>query len=251
MAVLLQTSAIESGQLWFLIGTVAFLAGMGAFVRVGARTSTGRRLSVCSIGLAFAGTVTYLLLSLGYGSLPVTFGDVSRRVYWLHYLDWLVTFPLVLLALGIIAGASRRTVGASIGFSISLVVFGLTSALTTQTLAGYDARTVRYGLFGLSVVALLAVIIILVRPISRSAAQQATEVALVYSMLRNVVIVLLVFYPLIWLGTQLLGVVPAVIALAGYLLLDLLLKLGVGWLVLSNRTTLDDASDSKPRTLGS
>ncbi|WP_330632744.1 bacteriorhodopsin [Halocatena halophila] len=251
MAVLLQTSAIESGQLWFLIGTVAFLAGLGVFVRVGGRSSTGRRLSVLSIGLAFAGTVTYLLLSLGYGSLQVTFGGVSQRVYWLHYLDWLVTFPLVLLALGTIAGASRRTVGATVGFSISLVVFGLTSALTTQALAGYDAITVRYGLFGLSVVALVAVVVLLARPISRSAAQQATEVALVYSMLRNVVIVLLVLYGLGWLATQLLGVVPVVVALAGYLLLDLLLKLGVGWLVLSNRATMNDATDSKPRTLGS
>lgn len=252
MAVLLQAEAIDSGRIWLLLGTIGLVLGTGYFVRAGwGETETAkRRLSAIVVAVTAIGGLAYLLLALGYGATTVRYGGETHTVYWLQFVDWLVTTPLILLALSLLAAGTRRTTAALVGFDASMVVLGLATVLTSQGMGGLDADTLRIGLFGASVLAYLGVFLLLVRPLSRSAAEQSTEIAMLFSMLRNVVVVLFGLYPIVWLLGHVLNVLPTTGLLLAYLLLNLLVKIGFGTLLLRADVPIDNSTNTKPRTLG-
>lgn len=252
MAVLLQAEAIDSGRIWLLLGTIGLVLATGYFVRTGwGKTgTTKRKLSAITVAVAAIGSLAYLLLALGYGTMTVQYGSETHTVYWLHFVDWLLTTPLILLALAVLVSGSRRTAAALIGFDASMVVLGLATVLTDRGMGGLDADTLRITLLGMSIIAYLGVFLLLVRPLSRSAAQQSTEVAMLFSMLRNAVVVLFGLYPLVWLFGHVVAILPTTGLLFAYLLLDLLVKVGVGTVLLQSDTSIDERQNSKPRTLG-
>ncbi|CAE7380338.1 sop2, partial [Symbiodinium necroappetens] len=47
-------------------------------------------------------SIAYFLMSMGMGVLE---DENGMRVYWVRYVDWCFTTPLMLLELGVIAGA--------------------------------------------------------------------------------------------------------------------------------------------------
>lgn len=252
MAVLLQAEAIDSGRIWLLLGTIGLVLGTGYFVRAGwgETEATKRKLSAVTVAVAAIGGLAYLLLALGYGAMTVRYGSEPHTVYWLHFVDWLLTLPLILFALAVLAAGTRRTAAALVGFAASMVVLGLATVLTDRGMAGLDPDTLRIALFGASVLAYLGVLGLLIRPLSRAAAERSTEVAMLFSMLRNVVIVLLGLYPVVWLLGHVLNVLPTTGLLLAYLLVDLLVKVGFGTLLLRADTPVDEPTNTKPRTLG-
>lgn len=252
MAVLLQSGPIDSGRVWLLLGTIGLVFATAYFLRAGRgeTETTNRKLSVITVAVAAVGSLAYLLLVLGYGVTTVRYGGESHMVYWLHFVDWLFTTPLILLSLAILAAGSRRTVAALIGFGVSMVVLGLAAMLTSRGMGGLDPATLRIALFGASVFSYFGVVGLLVRPLSRAAAYQATEVAMLFSMLRNLVIVLFGLFPLVWLLGHLLGVLPISGMLLAYLVLDLLVKVGFGVVLVRNERSIDESANTNPRTLG-
>ncbi len=252
MAVLLQAEAIDSGRIWLLLGTIALVLATGYFLKTGwgETDPTKRKLSVLTVAVAAIGGLTYLLLTLGYGTTTVRYGSELHTVYWLHFVDWLLTTPLILLALVLLAAGTRRTAAALVGFDASMMVLGLATVLTNRGMGGLDAETFRLALLGASVLAYLSVFVLLVRPLSRAAAERSTEVAMLFSMVRNLVIVLFGLYPVVWLLGHVLDVLPTTGLLLAYLLLDLLVKVGIGIALLQADGPIDEPTNTKPRTLG-
>jgi bacteriorhodopsin len=241
MAVLLQAGAIGSGRIWLLLGTIGMVLGSAYFIGTGRREThaTTRRFYTIIIAASVIAAIAYIVMTLSYGDTMVTYGGETHTVYWIHYVSWALTTPLILFALALVAEGTRRTIAALVGFDVSMILLGLVTALTGRGLAGLDTQTLQFVLLGASFIAYLAVLGLLLRPLSREAAQQSPEVAMLFSMLRNIVIVLWALYPIVWLlGPPVIGIIPATITLLVYLVLDLLVKIGFGVLLLRSDSVL-------------
>jgi bacteriorhodopsin len=251
MAVLLQAGAIGSGNIWLLLGTIGMALGTAYFIGTGwgEEHTTTRRFYTIITAASVIATIAYLAMALGYGDTTVTHGGKTHVVYWVHYVSWILTTPLILFALALVAEGTRRTIAALIGFDVSMVLLGLVTGLTGRGLASLDTQTLQFVLWGASFVAYLAVLGLLLRPLSREAAHQSAEVAMLFSMLRNVVIVLWVVYPIVWLlGPSVMGIIPVSITLLAFLLIDLLVKIGFGVLLLQSDAILEQTTGTLART---
>jgi bacteriorhodopsin len=55
--------------------------------------------------------------------------DVFREVYWARYVNWILTTPLVLICLALLAGMSGANLLVAVSADVIMFVTGLTSAL--------------------------------------------------------------------------------------------------------------------------
>jgi bacteriorhodopsin len=66
--------------------------------------------------------------------LPDTFRHVHREVYWARYVDWLLTTPLLLVDLGLLAGLNGASLFSVIIADIIMILGGLFAALSPNRL---------------------------------------------------------------------------------------------------------------------
>lgn len=206
-----------------------------------------QRFCFLSDAAANIGAVMVIVMILGYGTLSVSYGGSLGTIYWVEYIGILFITVLVLYELALIAESSRLTIGALVVFDGVMFLFGLAAALvgSGNSIAGLGGETLRLALWGVSVLSYLIVLGLLVRPLSSAAAQQSPEVAMLFSMLRNIVIVLWAIYPIVWLlSPSVLGVLPASLAVLASLVVDLLVAVGFGLILLRSDSVLEQSSGS-------
>lgn len=208
---------------------------------------TIQRFCFLSDSAANIGAVMVIVMILGYGTLSVSYGGSLKTIYWVEYIGVLLITALVLYELALIAESSRWTIGALVVFNGVMFLFGLATALvgSGNSIAGLEGETLRLALWGVSALSYLIVLGLLVRPLSSAAAQQSPEVAMLFSMLRNIVIVLWVLYPIVWLlGPSVLGVLPASLSVLASLVVDLLVAVGFGLILLRSESVLEQSPAS-------
>lgn len=135
----------------------------------------------------------YLLIALGHGRIHVG----GHALYWARYLDWLVTAPLVALALALTAthGLRRhpwRATGPLLGASVLMIASGLAAELVPHGL-------VRYALFVVGALAQVAVYGLVWGPLRAAADRQSTGLARLYRRVAFFFSVLMAAYPVIWI----------------------------------------------------
>lgn len=207
----------------YAIGTAGMALGTAALA-VGLRhVAEEHPLRYASLlGVTGIAAVAYAVMTVGLGA--VTVGD--RVVFVPRYVDWLLTTPLLILYVGLLSGASRRTVGRAVG--VNTLVLGLGTAATLTT------GPVRYALFGAGFAAFLGLLHLLYRPMT-AAARDSADAAL-FGKLRDVIGVLWSVYPVVWLaGTAGFGVMTAEMTALVVVYLDLVTKVGFGVIVLNAR----------------
>jgi bacteriorhodopsin len=59
------------------------------------------------------------------GDIPDTFHNVHRQVYYARYIDWLLTTPLLLLDLSLLAGLNGATIFTAVAADIVMILGGL------------------------------------------------------------------------------------------------------------------------------
>ena len=230
----LEQIALGIGALGMALGTAAFVA-MGW----GVEDDDRRRFYVVTALISGIATVAYLLMFLGIGVTQVRVpGEVVLRIYWMRYVDWLLTTPLLLLDLALLAGADRNTIYQLVGLDVGMVVVGAAAAIAPV------GQTVRLALWAVSSVFFVALLYVLANQLSQQAARQSGEVAALFSVLRNIVIVLWTAYPIVWIfGTEsTIGLIPLGIETALFAVLDLAAKVGFGFVLLRSHEILDQVS---------
>ena len=136
----LEQIALGVGALGMALGTAAFVA-MGW----GVEDDDRRRFYVVTALISGIATVAYLLMFLGIGVTQVRVpGEVVLRIYWMRYVDWLLTTPLLLLDLALLAGADRNTIYQLVGLDVGMVVVGAAAAIAPV------GQTVRLALWAVS-----------------------------------------------------------------------------------------------------
>lgn len=172
--------------LWFWVG----LAGMTAGTLLAASRFVidpeTRDLTAVLIGTTGIAAVAYLVMALGFGNISIA----GTEIEIVRYADWLLTTPLMLLYLGLLARADRRILAALVGVDIIVVLGGIGATAT--------GGAVGYALFGVGTVAYLVLAWLLARTLPRRASFDNVRIKGSFTTLRNLTVVVWSLYPVVW-----------------------------------------------------
>ncbi|AXR76825.1 bacteriorhodopsin [Natrarchaeobaculum sulfurireducens] len=215
--------------LLFWLGALGMAVGTVAFVLGGISTeSVYRRYYAILASISLIAAVAYAMMALEIGW--VTVGD--NVVFTPRYVDWILTTPLLLLFLGLLAGSDSRELGVVIAVNTAVMVLGFAAALVPGGLG--------YGLFVVAGIVYLGLLYLLLGPMSDRAAEQGAAVTSLFTSLRNLTVILWSVYPVIWLlGPPGLGMITPTVDIMLISYLDVLTKVGFGLIALNTGTILE------------
>ena len=246
MAQLMQAGGIIGERpeaIWLALGTAMMLLGTVYFIAKGWGVKDPKQQEYFVITTMITGiaSAAYLSMFFGFGLTEV---EVAGRgvldIYWARYADWLFTTPLLLLDLALLAKASRIETSALIILDAFMIVTGLVGALSKQ-------MTFRYTWWFISTVAMILVLYFLYSVLTSRVQEMDDDVKGTFTTLRNLVLVLWTLYPILWIvGTEGAGVVNLYVETLGFMVLDVLAKVGFGFILLRSRAILGDAEAPEP-----
>jgi bacteriorhodopsin len=237
-----------SESIWLWIGTLGMFAGMLYFIARGWGETDERRQEfyIVTIFITAIAFTNYLAMALGFGATKVTLGNEELLIYWARYTDWFFTTPLLLLDLGLLVGASRNQLASLVGLDMLMIGTGAVATLATGPGALSEGAR-RLVWWGVSTGFLLVLLYMLYGSLSEKASQLSPDAASTFGTLRTLIVVVWLVYPVWWiLGTEGLGTVPLYFETAGFMVLDLVAKVGFGIILLSSRQVLDEAGERSP-----
>jgi sensory rhodopsin len=209
---------------WFALGTVGMALGtlvLGAGVRVVPAEHRRRYATLVVVPLIAVGA--YALMALGMGGVSTRIGST---VYVPRYLDWLLTTPLHVLYLGLLAGATMGALYRATGLMVVTILLGFAGAIL--------ASPAKWVLFLAGSGTFAGVVFYTVRDFAAAAtAGDATALA-VFRKLRAFLVVLWFIYPVIWLVAPVgLGLMNTTTTALVTAYLDVVAKVGFGLIALS------------------
>ncbi|HEV2091995.1 MAG TPA: bacteriorhodopsin [Rubrobacter sp.] len=222
--------------LWLTLGTLSFIAATVFFISLMTRAPQGSR-HFFIITAAITGVAAFFYLTMTTGATATLVE--GRLFYFGRYIDWVITTPLLLLDLALLALPNwRRNIGL-IGGLIALDVF----MILTGLLAGQSTSEFARGFwFIVSTAALIVLLYLLYTRLFASAQGQPGSVQRIFRTLALLTIVLWSLYPIVWLlGTEGFGVASSTVEVFLFLILDILAKIGFGFLLLTNHEALGQA----------
>ncbi len=164
--------------------------------------------------------LAYLAMGLGLGTAEIA----GQTTYWARYADWVVTTPLLLVALWLTAttrGDKSKHVPLLLGLvaaDIIMILSGLVGDLSTGT--------ARFVYFGIGVAALVVLFALVWGPLKR-VAEQDPEIGSIYRKVAAYLGLFWIGYPLTWiLGPSGLGIVGQDVDTALFILLPIFSKVG-------------------------
>ena len=228
------------------------LIGMLYFIARGWGEKNRRRQEfyIVTIFITAIAFVNYLSMALGFGLTTIEIGGEELPIYWARYTDWLFTTPLLLVDLGLLAGANRNQLSTLVGLDVLMIGTGAVATLST---AGVLLSPVgdRIIWWGVSTGFLMVLLYFLFGTLTKEASQLSGAARSTFSTLRNLIVVVWLVYPVWWiLGTEGLGMISLYSETAGFMVLDLVAKVGFGIILLSSRDVLDAAGDAASAALG-
>jgi bacteriorhodopsin len=234
---------VEGEGIWLALGTVLMMLGMVYFLAQGWGVEDPRRKEFYIITTLIPGiaAASYLSMFFGFGltEVPLETGRVVD-VYWARYADWLFTTPLLLLDIGLLAGASNRDIGALVGLDAFMIVTGLAATLMKVVIA-------RYAFWTISTIAMLLLLYFLFAVFTEAASDLDEDAKGTFNVLRNLILVAWTLYPILWLiGTEGAGVVNLYVETLLFMILDVTAKVGFGFILLRSRAITDEGSAPTP-----
>lgn len=226
---------METLLLW--LGVIAFVAATGFFIFLGSQAPQGGRIfHVITAVITGMAAFSYLMMATGAGAVLLEGG---RIFYYFRYIDWLITTPLLLVDLALLAlvNPARNT-----GFVIGLIVLDVFMILT-GLLAGSLGPGFGGGFwFIVSTIAMIVLLYLVATRLFSEASRQGGAAQQVFRTLAYLTLVLWSLYPVVWLlGTEGFSVVGSTGEVLLFLILDVLAKIGFGILLLTNREALGQA----------
>jgi len=231
----------ESLFLW--LGTAGMLLGTVYFIARGWGETDPRRQKfyIATIFITATAFANYLLMALGFGLTEVVVGGEALDIYWARYTDWLITTPLLLYDLALLAGASRNTIYTLVGLDLLMIGTGAAATLTGDG-GALDAGTARLIWWGVSTGFLLVLLYFLFTSLAERVRELSGPTRSTFTTLRNLLVGVWLIYPVWWiLGTEGIRTVGLFTETAGFMVLDLVAKVGFGFILLRSHDVLDEA----------
>lgn len=234
---------------WLYLGTAGMFLGMLYFIATGwgEKDSRKQEFYIITIFITMIAFINYLAMALGFGAVEIMVNGEALTIYWARYTDWFFTTPLLLLDLGLLAGATRNELVALVGLDGAMIGTGAIATLVGDGVLNSPLSTGGHRLvwWGVSTALLVVLLYFLFGSLTQKAQNIGGSLQSTFTTLRNLIVVVWLVYPVWWLiGTEGLQVVGLGIETAGFMVLDLVAKVGFGFLLLSSREVLDQASDA-------
>jgi len=171
-------------------------------------------------GLASGLTISFLEMPAGHA-----LAGEEVLTMWGRYLTWALSTPMILLALGLLAGSNMKNLFTVIVTDIGMCVTGLAAALTTSSYA------LRWFWYIISCAFFLVVLYILLVEWPKDA--EANGTAEIFNTLKLLTVVLWLGYPIFWaLGAEGIAVLDVAITSWAYSALDIGAKYIFAYLLL-------------------
>jgi halorhodopsin len=227
----IQADSLLSASLWINIA----LAGLSIllFVYMGRNIEDPRAqlifVATLMVPLVSISSYTGLIsgLTVSFLEMPAGHALAGQEVLtpWGRYLTWALSTPMILLALGLLAGTNMTKLFTAIVADIGMCVTGLAAALTTSS---YMLRWVWYII---SCAFFVVVLYILLAEWARDAEIAGT--AEIFNTLKLLTVVLWLGYPIFWaLGAEGFAVLDVAITSWAYSGMDIIAKYLFAFLLL-------------------
>lgn len=226
---------------WFWVGAVGMALGALALFAYGRhRTQEEEGHTLIHVFVPIVAACSYFAMARGQGGIVMPDGHVY---FYARYLDWSITTPLLLLGLCITAlhGAHRRPalVAAVLGADVLMIAAGFLSGISSDP-------TNRWVWFLISCGAFVALYAALFGPLLAEARARDPERRASYLSNTVVLAVLWLLYPVVvLLGPDGTGVWTATTHTACLAVIDLLSKIGYGFLTTFTTKKVADADLAK------
>lgn len=234
---------MEMAMVWNWIGVTAMFIGVVVF-GLNTRRATDEYSHQSAVALFFVPLIAlalYLIMAIG----PFNNGRVEidgRQVYWIRYVTWFLTTPLLLNQIA-------RLVLANQGVKTSLW-FADMFMIATGGLAELSPKPINYIWYTVSSIAFIFILVLLFTDVTAYARNKPDDVASLFRTLRNVNTVVWIGYPLVWIlgtaGFNLFGVGPQSML---YTILDIVSKVGFGLIIVARRPAVARSAQLAPPQL--
>lgn len=217
-------------QLWLWIGFIGMVIGSISFgfKAMAQRRKEGMEFALVSFFITLWAAAMYLSMILGETVLFNFKGQ--ETLFWGRYVDWLITTPLLLMDLGILAGARPKLIAGVMAADAFMIITGLIATL--------EGAPTNYLWYVISCGAFLAILGALLTEFSATARRRNGKINRLFQKLRNTLIVLWFGYPIVWiLGAEGFRILNTATETACYAILDVCAKVVYGFILTS--TSLD------------
>ncbi|CDK40915.1 MULTISPECIES: bacteriorhodopsin [unclassified Halorubrum] len=242
----IQADTLLASSLWINIA----LAGLSilAFLYMGRNLEDPRAqlifVAAMMVPLVSISSYTGLVsgLTVSFLEMPAGHALAGQEVLtpWGRYLTWALSTPMILIALGLLAGSNMTKLFTAVVADIGMCVTGLAAALTTSS---YLLRWVWYVI---SCAFFVVVLYILLAEWAEDAEIAGTSE--IFNTLKILTVVLWLGYPIFWaLGAEGLAVLDVAVTSWAYSGMDIIAKylfafLLLRWVVDNERTVADVAA---------
>ncbi len=226
---MLESLGVDPNTVVLWIGALAMLAGTLAYFWLGRNVAVyEQNFFIMAISVTVIAATAYLAMAMGMGRITVG----GEEIMLARYIDWLLTTPLIIALLGILANANRSLIATLIGVDLYMIFASMLGAISSSTF-------VTLVWFGLGTVAYLVFLYLLLGALSSAADEMPGDVSGMFTTLRNLTVVLWSIYPVVWiLSASGFGVLPPVGSEVGFVALDVVSKVVFGYVLLSSHETL-------------
>jgi bacteriorhodopsin len=224
------TPAEPAVTLWHWIGVAGMAVGVVAF-GLATRRAESEYAKQSRVSLFFVPLIAmalYLAMAMGQGSTTVE----GEKVYWIRYVTWFTTTPLLLNQLARLVHARGSVVWSLILANQFMIATGLVAELSPVPQS--------WVWYAVSSIAFLFILVTFYTDLTAESRAMPDDVQRLFRTLREVNLVTWIGYPVVWaLGIKGLEVIGPATQTAGYVILDIASKVGFGMLVLGGATALE------------
>jgi len=228
------------GSDWFWTAFAIFaLSGMTFLLLGFLRPATDRIFHYISAAIVLIAAINYFTLAsdLGFVPIPVEWhrdgreSGLMRQVFYTRYIDWFITTPLILLNLLLTAAVPWSHILFTIFMASGTVICGLVGALVPSTY--------KWGYFAIGLAMFTYVIYVIALPARKHATALGSDISRTYSMCGAWLLFLWILYPIAWGVSEGGNVITPDSEGAFYGVLDVLTKVGFGFLLLWGHRTIE------------
>lgn len=175
---------------------------------------------------SYTGLVSGLTVSMVNVPYPAGFGGEGEvLLMWGRYLTWALSTPMILIALGLLAGSNLTKIFTAVVTDIGMCITGLAAAMTTSSVL------LRWFWYVISCAFFVAVLYILLVEWPEDA--RAAGTSEIFSTLKLLTVTLWLGYPIFWaLGTEGLAILSTTQTSWAYSILDIGAKYFFAYLLL-------------------
>jgi sensory rhodopsin len=214
--------------LWYWIGAAGMTAGALLALRRLLADPTRRRHYVVLALVPAIAAAAYAAMALGIGRVATPSGSLLLP----RYVDWLLTTPLLVVYLGMLAGPDRSVYVALVGVDVVIIGSGIVSGAFPNAL-GWAA-------FGIGSLGYLGLLYLLLSVLPAQARLSSDRVYADFTKLRNLTVVLWTLYPVVWLLSPLgVGLLQTSTEALVVTYLDLISKVGFVVIALNGHLSVD------------